>query len=510
MSQSDEKIAPPGEAYCPSCDRSFDSSLKVCPHDGTRLVDLSRPADPMIGRQIDGRFTIRERLGAGGMGVVYRAWQASVGREVAIKVIAPRPGDDSSTAKRFLREAKLASQLAQPNIVMVIDFGATSDGTLYLAMELLRGRTLSQVVRKDGPFTPPRMLRVVSQLCDALDSAHRAGIIHRDLKPANVMILDEPAGRDFVKVLDFGLAKALDGEHETTLTQSDRVVGTPSYMAPEVITGSAAEARSDLYSLGVMIYEMLTGRLPFAAPNANVMLAKHAYAPIPELDGVPDQVARVVKKLLAKQPEQRYGTAAELHAAFEKAVAGKLPVDPPSDQALVETRDASATSPTMLAALAETVSSQPVLSITAPAPAVAPTPAATPTPMPARSRRPTIAILLVVIAAAIGAAIAIMASKTPREETPAAEPEAAPAPAAAPDAAAAMVAAPDAAAAAPVVDAGVTKKKDRDRKDRDKDRKKKIDAGPVIELKPPPVPIDAAPPPPPRKIDAGPVFIPPE
>ena len=109
-----------GEAYCPSCDRSYTSDLKLCPNDGTKLVDLTRPADPMIGRQIDGRFTIKERLGAGGMGVVYRAWQASVGREVAVKVIAPRPGDDSSTAKRFLREAKLASQLSQPNIVMVI------------------------------------------------------------------------------------------------------------------------------------------------------------------------------------------------------------------------------------------------------------------------------------------------------------------------------------------------------------------------------------------------------
>jgi len=326
------------EAYCPHCDRSFDSTTRVCPDDGTRLVDLSARVDVMVGRTIDGRFTVRERLGSGGMGVVYQAWQASVGREVAIKVILPRPGDDRATAKRFLREAKLASHLQQPNIVGVIDFGATEDGTLYLAMELLRGRTLSQVTRGEGPFAPKRVLRIASQLCDALESAHRAGIVHRDLKPANVMILDEPAGRDFVKVLDFGLAKALDAAPDTSLTQSDRIVGTPSYMSPEVITGGRVDTRADLYSVGVMLFEMLTGRLPYDAPNANAMLARHAYAPVPDLDGgVPEQVAYVVKKLLAKRPEQRIASASKLREALEAAVAGELVMEAPSEQALVTT-----------------------------------------------------------------------------------------------------------------------------------------------------------------------------
>ncbi|MCA9674719.1 MAG: serine/threonine protein kinase, partial [Myxococcales bacterium] len=345
-----------GDAYCPTCDRSYPSGAPVCPRDGTKLIDLSRPADPMIGKEIDGRFVIRERLGAGGMGVVYRAWQASVGREVAIKVIAPRPGDDASTAKRFLREAKLASQLSQPNIVMVIDFGATADGTLYLAMELLRGRTLSQLGRAEAPLSPERLLRIAGQLCDALDAAHRLGIVHRDLKPANVMVLDEPVGRDFVKVLDFGLAKALDGSGEsTTLTQSDRVVGTPSYMAPEVITGAAAEPRSDLYSLGVMFFELLCRRLPYTAPNANVMLARHAYAPVPQLDpGVPPQVAHVITRLLAKRPEARYPSAAALHEALARAVAGTLTIEA-SSEAMIETLESLSTpAPSDLAALAAT------------------------------------------------------------------------------------------------------------------------------------------------------------
>jgi serine/threonine-protein kinase len=428
--KSEERPRPQGEAYCPSCDRSYDATVKICPADGTRLVDLSRPADPMIGRQIDGRFTIKERLGAGGMGVVYRAWQASVGREVAIKVISPRPGDDSSTAKRFLREAKLASQLSQPNIVMVIDFGATEDGTLYLAMELLRGRTLSQVYRKEGAFTPKRVLRVVSQLCDALESAHKAGIVHRDLKPANVMILDEPPGRDFVKVLDFGLAKALehDGEN-TTLTQSDRVVGTPSYMAPEVITGAPAGPRSDLYSVGVMLFEMLTKRLPYAAPNANVMLAKHAYAPIPELgDEVPPQVAYVVRKLLAKSPDQRYASVAEVRDALEAAVAGTLVMETSSSrEALLDTghehdiaaalssRNEISEETRSAAGVAPTRRAVPVMPASKPSAEVA---AAAPP-----RRRFGVALAAILVAGGVGAAVAVMMSQQEKPAPPPAQPE---------------------------------------------------------------------------------------
>jgi serine/threonine-protein kinase len=500
VSQSEEHPRPEGEAYCPTCDRSFESTTRLCPEDGTRLVDLSRPTDPMIGREIDGRFTIRERLGAGGMGVVYRAWQASVGREVAIKVISPRPGDDSSTSKRFLREAKLASQLAQPNIVMVIDFGATHDGTLYLAMELLRGRTLSQAWRKDGPFSPRRMLRVASQLCDALDSAHRAGIVHRDLKPANVMILDDPTGRDFLKVLDFGLAKALDGEHDTTqLTQSDRVVGTPSYMAPEVITGAKAGPQSDLYSVGVVLFEMLTGKLPFAAPNANVMLAKHAYAPVPELgDEVPVQVAYVVKKLLAKRPEQRYATAARLRDALEAAVAGTLEMEESAEAFL----DTAATPMPVSKPHAVEVDTQ---STTGTAPTAAAGFAVTPEPTtmrPSPKRRWGLAIAALLLAGGGGAAIAIM-SRDDGTRAPATAPartpldaraaSTTPRPAITPDAGVAPV---DAAVEAPV-DAGTRRKKP--------PRPPKLDAG--VRSTPTPPPDAGAKPPPPRKIDAGPTWV---
>jgi serine/threonine-protein kinase len=186
------------EWYCATCDRSYGEGTQFCPDDGTRLVLLNE-GDPLIGRTIDGRFTVRERLGRGGMGVVYRAWQASVGREVAIKVIRPRPGHDAATTKRFLREAKLASQLSQPSTVGVIDFGQGEDNILYLVMELVRGRTLADVLRDHGRMSPERTVRICAQICDALEAAHRLGIVHRDLKPANVMILDDPPGRDFIR-----------------------------------------------------------------------------------------------------------------------------------------------------------------------------------------------------------------------------------------------------------------------------------------------------------------------
>ncbi|MBZ0233734.1 MAG: serine/threonine protein kinase, partial [Deltaproteobacteria bacterium] len=312
------------EWYCATCDRSYGAGNAFCPEDGTRLVRLDED-DPLVGKSIDGRFVIRERLGRGGMGVVYRAWQASVGREVAIKVIRPRPGHDAATTKRFLREAKLASQLSQPSTVGVIDFGQGDDNVLYLVMELLRGRTLAEVLRDHGRMSPERAVRVGTQICDALEAAHKLGIVHRDLKPANVMILDDPPGRDLIKVLDFGLAKVIDAD-ESTVTQSGRLVGTPSHLPPEVAMGAAATQRSDLYAVGVILFEMLDGRPPFTADNVNMMVALHAYQPAPELGPhVPRPLAHVVARTLAKKPEARPSSAAELRTLLEAALRGELP-----------------------------------------------------------------------------------------------------------------------------------------------------------------------------------------
>ncbi|HEU5055162.1 MAG TPA: serine/threonine-protein kinase [Kofleriaceae bacterium] len=305
------------ELYCPACDQSFSVEAQHCPNDGTRLVRLSDVRDPLIGRNLEGRFLIKERLGTGGMGAVYRAWQGSVGREVAVKVIESRLKGGRLAAKRFLREAKLASRLSHANTVGVIDFGQTEDGLLYLVMELVKGRTMGDVLLEDGPFSVDRMIRIGVQLCDALQAAHKLSIIHRDLKPSNVIVLDDPPGRDHVKVLDFGLAKSLVDEGMTTVTQSDAIMGTPSYIPPEAVTRMQFDERSDLYSLGVILYEVLAGRLPFDATTVQAMLRQHAYdAPKPLPDTVPAPVVELLFRLLEKEPDRRPQSAAEVHDAL--------------------------------------------------------------------------------------------------------------------------------------------------------------------------------------------------
>ncbi len=305
--------------YCPACEQEFPSlepdKQAVCPEDGTRLVCWQSPMDSLVGRVLDDRFEVRERLGAGAMGVVYCAWQASIGREVAIKVIDPRLGHDRTTAKRFFREARMASRLSQPNTVAVYDFGQTKDGLFYLVMERLRGQTLRQTMRKTKRFSINRTINIGVQLCDALEAAHGMGIIHRDLKPSNLFILAQPPGRDLLKVLDFGLAKSLLPEKSMTMvTGENGIVGTPTYMAPEVIAGNTPDQRCDLYAVGVILYEMLSGKSPFVAETVSLVYAKHLHDPVPPL---PSEIAgpkmmAFIEALLAKDPENRPKNASEV------------------------------------------------------------------------------------------------------------------------------------------------------------------------------------------------------
>lgn len=215
------------EAYCAACNNSFTIDAMFCPNDGAKLVKLKSQPDALIGRVFDNRYEIRAALGHGGMGTVYRGWQLSVDREVAIKVIHAKFTADRVIAKRFLREARLASRLNQPNIVNVYDFGQSEDGILYLVMELLRGKPLAKELESQRPVSMKRLKTMASQVCDALDAAHNQDIIHRDLKPGNIVVLDEPVGRDFLKILDFGLAKSLQ-ENTSLVTKTDAILGTPS------------------------------------------------------------------------------------------------------------------------------------------------------------------------------------------------------------------------------------------------------------------------------------------
>jgi len=304
-------ISDADEAYCSACNQSFTPDHVWCPNDGALLVKLKAAKDLLIGRVFEGRYQIKSALGEGGMGTVYRGVQLSLDREVAIKVIHANLAADRNTAKRFLREARLSSRLNQPNIINVYEFGQTDDGILYLAMELLKGRSLHQVIQSQF-MELERIQRICLQLCDALEAAHNQGIIHRDLKPGNIMILDEPVGRDLLKVLDFGLAKSLVND-STNITNTNALMGTPLYMSPEQVEGRPSDQRSDLYSLGCILYQMLTGRPPFVGDTINAVLSAHlrdAPAPLPER--VPPELTAMMARMLAKNPDERVGSAAEI------------------------------------------------------------------------------------------------------------------------------------------------------------------------------------------------------
>jgi eukaryotic-like serine/threonine-protein kinase len=303
-----------GDLYCPTCETSYREGTH-CERDGTSLIRLSVVHDPNIGRELDGRFRVIERLGQGGMGVVYRAHQHSVDREVAVKVIHASRTMDPTVIKHFLREVKLTSRINHPNAVGVLDFGQTEDGLLYFAMELVPGRTLDRVIAEDGVLEPARVIKIGTQICEALEAAHALQILHRDLKPSNIMVL----GRDFVKVLDFGLATTLEADDVMSSGANASIVGTPAFIAPERARDGANDVRSDLYSLGCLLYVLVCGHPPFRAASSSEVVAMHSSSMPARLASVPEALADVIHRLLAKDPAARYQSAGEARTALEQA-----------------------------------------------------------------------------------------------------------------------------------------------------------------------------------------------
>ncbi|WP_224367245.1 TonB family protein [Hyalangium versicolor] len=287
--------------------------------------------DPLIGRNLNGRFSIVEPIGVGGMGKVYRAMQAPLDRVVALKVLNPSfpSTKDPGFQQRFLREASLTSKLRHPSTVTVIDYGQTDDGIYYIAMEYLEGRTLAQVLAQSGPLPWSRVISIVQQVCRSLREAHAMGIVHRDLKPANIMLLNE-SDQDLVKVLDFGLVKSIapvnEGEAPLSpeITQSGTFLGSPQYMAPEQAR-NVADARSDIYSLGVVMYQMLQGRPPFIARDHLELIFSHCKEPPPPFNSlrphipVPHDIEAVVMRCLEKDPARRFQSMDEMLEAMRSA-----------------------------------------------------------------------------------------------------------------------------------------------------------------------------------------------
>ncbi|HEY2405655.1 MAG TPA: protein kinase [Polyangiaceae bacterium] len=357
---------------CDACQHPNVDGARFCANCGAILpAKAVEGSDPMIGQLIGGRYRVTGVLGEGGMGIVYVGEQqmGSTVRKVAIKTLHAHLSKDPSVLARFHRECGTVAQLEHPNTIKFYDFGSTSDGTLYIAMEFVAGQPLSELIQH-GPLSVDRVIKIMRQVCGALDEAHMQGIIHRDLKPENLVLTDRAGETDFVKVLDFGIAartESADAHKEQKLTQQGMVLGTPPYMSPEQFTGKALDARSDIYSLGVMTYEMLAGRLPFDADTPWQWATQHMNAqPIPfevsaPSKSIPDGMRHAILRALSKDREARQATAREFFS--ELSDGGRMTVEQAHDSSSTGTAAMAAvpnfTPPVVAAQMAAPVAAVP-------------------------------------------------------------------------------------------------------------------------------------------------------
>lgn len=327
---------------CPECSTPYHAAATFCQLDGSALVEQEVSNDPLVGARLLEQFDVHESLGSGGMGTVYRAHQAALQRDVAIKILHRDLAKNADAVRRFQREARVASSLDHPNLVDVYLFGELPDGSLYLVMEYLEGRTLAQALFEDGHFALARGLRIAHATAMGVGAAHRQGIVHRDVKPENIMLVKRDGDPDFVKVLDFGIARLLWDE-QSHITQSGVIFGTARYISPEGASGEATDARSDVYSLAVLTYQLLSGSLPFDDPSPVALLMKHLRQKPPPLETrpggahVPAAIVEVVMRGLNKHPDARHDNAAAFARALESAAAASgVAITPEMSRAAVK------------------------------------------------------------------------------------------------------------------------------------------------------------------------------
>ena len=334
---------------CPSCGRSLEGNARFCGMCGHQLTGEEQraaeasatqmsaaksgppaePEDPYVGANLNNRFVIEAKLGEGGFGAVYRGKQLATGRKVAIKLLHPEMTRDDNVMARFRREGQVLCSLRDAHTITTYDFDQTSDGTLFIAMELLEGRSLHDIMHEEAPIQWRRMLKIMSEMCSSLEEAHALGIVHRDLKPENIYLEDRPGNPEFVKILDFGIAKVMRGDGiagdmSPQLTATGQTLGTLEYMSPEQLMGKPLDGRSDIYGLGVVAFELMTGRLPFpdaVGPAALISAQLKKVPPTPSqaypAGDIPPLVDDLIMRMLAKDKNQRFRDMTDLRREID-------------------------------------------------------------------------------------------------------------------------------------------------------------------------------------------------
>ena len=308
---------------CPQCGAEYETGDRFCPRDGSPLRPKAG-GDPLIGRVVADRYLVLARLGEGGMGRVYLAEHVKMTRQCAIKVMNPSLMHDAESLARFAREASSAARILHPNVAAVFDYGE-ADKIVYLVMEFVDGESLSTILAQHGALDARRAIDIARQIADGLSAAHELGIVHRDLKPDNVIVSVNRAGKETPKVVDFGIAKALSDAPQDALTRSGLVIGTPEYMSPEQLLGDPVDARADIYSLGCILYQMLTGVQPFAAESREQMIRRRLHEAPPHvrdiLPDLPHRLDTLIVHMLARSSNDRLASAAEARDALDPALA---------------------------------------------------------------------------------------------------------------------------------------------------------------------------------------------